>query len=78
MAWYFCVRIGARGDADTRLGARSYLARSKPKTHPCYFLLAEGGVGEAALKLKGWVWVQRVFGTQVKFTTISEIWILLF
>jgi len=58
---YFHVRIGARGGA-TRLGC-SLPARQQTHTHPCHFLLAEGGVGEAAKKLKGWAWVLQDIST---------------
>ena len=52
MALYFCVRIGARGDAIPRLGALDS-SRSNPKNFLTISKKAEGGAGEAAKKLKG-------------------------
>jgi hypothetical protein len=51
VALYFRVRIGVRGGA-TRLGSQLVPRREQTQTHPCLFLLAEGGVGEAALKIE--------------------------
>ena len=51
MALCFYVRIGARGDADTRLGARSYLAHSNPKNF-LTFQKAEGGAGGSRQKVE--------------------------
>ena len=51
MALYFCVRIGVRGGA-TRLGSQLVPRREQTQIHPYLFLLAEGGVGEAALNIE--------------------------
>ena len=46
---YFCVRIRVRGGATPR--ARAHRPQP-PQIFPYYFLLAEGGVGEAALHIE--------------------------
>lgn len=60
MVWYFCVRIGARGGANTRLGyARPSRAATLKISLP--FKKRKGVQGEAAKKMKGNFWVLQIF-----------------
>lgn len=58
---YLRVRIGARGDAVPRLGARSSPHAQQPPKISLPYKKAEGGAGEAAKKLEGNFGVAKLF-----------------
>jgi hypothetical protein len=64
VAWYLNVRIGARGGAETRLGALVPRAATLKIFLP--FKKRKGVQGEAAKKMKGNFWVLRIIGTKLK------------
>jgi len=75
---YFNVRIRVRGGA-TRLGSGFVPHPEQTQIHPYHFLLAEGGVGEAALNIErmglGFIRPSVLYTSFVSYSVlVSSLW----